>query len=541
VNRILSKNAVDSPVLLAPAEVPGQVRPATSSPRSFDESRAFLEERIAKFSRLVFLLSTTFFGAGWLIAQAWEPSSEEYRLPPGASQLFHLGSMTVLLAMWMVTRCAELSLNALRRIDAAGTVLASLGTIGACFSIPAVQRPELLTLLSLFPFLLYRAAIVPSEPRRTAWIGVCAAAPVVLMTYMLYTRESPAHRSLSPWVNTVQSLLFGAVAVLLSSAIARVTYRLRRTAREVRRLGPYTLVTRIGEGGMGTVYRARHALLRRPTAIKILKPERATDVDLARFEREVQATSLLTSAHTISIFDYGRTPDALFYYVMEYIDGIDLEQLVQRDGPMPPGRVVAVLSQVSEALSEAHAAGLIHRDVKPANILLSVRGGRPDFAKVADFGIAKDLGGNDTVTAENLVPGTPAYMAPETLQAPDRVDARSDVYALGATAYFLLTGEPVFAGRAMEILAQLLQDEPVPLSKRLGRPVPASLEALVLSALAKDPDDRPESAVVFSQRLAACSDIPAWTAAEAAAWWRGRGESIKKKRSSDLMAAESAA
>ena len=528
--------------MLAAAEVPGQAHPAPSSPWSFDESRAFLEERIAKFSRLVFLLSATFFVAGWLIALAWEPSSLEHRLPPGASQLFHLGSMTVLLAMWIVTRCAALSLNALRRIDATGTVLVSLGTIGACFTIPAVQHPEVLTLLRLFPFLLYRAAIVPSEPRRTAWIGVSAVAPVVPLAYMLYTRETSAHGSPSPWINTVQSLLFCAVAVLLSSVISRVTYKLRRSVREARRLGPYTLVTRIGEGGMGTVYRARHALLRRPTAIKILKPERATDADLARFEREVQATSLLTSAHTISIFDYGRTPDALFYYAMEYIDGIDLEQLVQRDGPMPPGRVIDVLGQVSEALSEAHAAGFIHRDVKPANILLSVRGGRPDFAKVADFGIAKDLAGNDTSgTAENLVPGTPAYMAPEMLQAPGRIDARSDVYALGATAYFLLTGELVFAGRPTEVLAQLLHDEPMSPSKRLGRPVPASLEALVLSALAKNPDDRPESAAAFSQRLAACADVPAWTTAEAAAWWRGRGESIKKNRSSDLMAAENAA
>ena len=193
--------------------------------------------------------------------------------------------------------------------------------------------------------------------------------------------------------------------------------------REARRLGPYTLVEKIGEGGMGAVYRASHALLRRPTAIKILPPQRAGEMDLARFEREVQMTSQLTSPHTVSVYDYGRTPDGLFYYAMEFLDGIDLEELVRRDGPMPPGRVVHVLRQVCEALGEAHRAGLIHRDVKPANILLCERGGRFDVAKVVDFGLVKSVSGSDPgVTLENTVPGTPHYMAPESAARgrPDR-------------------------------------------------------------------------------------------------------------------------
>ena len=445
----------------------------------------FLQERIAKFSRLVFLVSLAFFGAGWLIDLA-DRMPLEHRLPLEARHLFQLGSMAVVLAMWMAARGRPLPADALRLIDAVGTFLNSVGMIGASFAFPVVQRRDLLAVLALSAVLLCRAAIVPSEPRRTAWIGVFAVAPLVPLTYMLHTGESSHQGAPSLWTSTVYSLLFGAVAVLLSSAISRVIYGLRQTVREARRLGPYTLVAKIGEGGMGAVYRARHALLRRPTAIKILKPERATDSDLARFEQEVQVTSLLTSAHTISIYDYGRTPDGLFYYAMEYVDGINLEDLVGRHGPMPPGRVVAVLSQVCEALSEAHAVGLIHRDVKPANILLSVRGGRPDFANVVDFGIVKNVAGKEAgVTADNAAPGTPLYMAPETLQEPGQIDARSDVYSLGATAYFLLTGEPVFAGQvAMEVLTQLLRDEPVPPSKRLGRPVPASLESLVLAALA---------------------------------------------------------
>ena len=491
----------------------------------------------------MFLLSPVFLVTKWLIALALDRTSPEHRLPLGATHLFQLGPVAVLLAMWMATRGRPLPAGALRLIDTVGTFLASIGIIGTSFTIPAIQRPDLLALLVLNAFLLYRAAIVPSEPRRTAWIGVFAVGPLVPITYMLYTREGSIKETPSLWVYTAYSLVWCAVAVVLSSAISRVIYGLRQTVLEARRLGPYTLVAKIGEGGMGAVYQARHALLRRPTAIKILKPERATDADLARFEREVQVTSLLTSAHVISIYDYGRTPDGLFYYVMEHVDGIDLEELVERDGPMPPGRVVAVLSQVCEALSEAHAVGLIHRDVKPANILLSVRGGRPDVAKVVDFGIVKNVAGKDAgVTADDAAPGTPQFMAPETFQSPGQIDARSDIYSLGATAYFLLTGEPVFAGEAApEVLTQLLRDEPVPPSKRLGRPVPASLESLVLAALAKSPDNRPESAVAFGLRLAACTDVPGWTEAEAAAWWRDHGDAIKKERAGSADAKASAA
>ncbi len=320
--------------------------------------------------------------------------------------------------------------------------------------------------------------------------------------------------------------------MVLSTKISGIIYGLRQTVREARRLGPYTLVEKIGEGGMGAVYRASHALLRRPTAIKILPPERAGEMDLARFEREVQMTSLLTSPHTVSVYDYGRTPDGLFYYAMEFLDGIDLEELVRRDGPMPPARVVHVLRQVCEALGEAHAIGLIHRDIKPANILLCQRGGRPDVAKVVDFGLVKNLSAVDArVTLENTAVGTPHYMAPEALQTPDRIDARSDVYALGATAYFLLTGTTVFEGTLADLMTKLLRDDPVAPSLRLGRPIPASIEALVVAALAKSPEARPESVEAVQAALTGAADVPAWSTAEAAAWWKSRGARIRAARS----------
>ena len=427
--------------------------------------------------------------------------------------------------MWLATRGKPLPGLVLHLVDGAGTVLACILEIAMSFVLPIELRPDLLAVIGVFGLLLYRAAIVPSEPRRTAWIGVLLRLPAAdIHVRVLCTRRCCLPAASGGY--SVLRALFGIVAVLLSTKISTVIYGLRQTVREARRLGPYTLEEKIGEGGMGAVYRASHALLRRPTAIKILPPQRAGEMDLARFEREVQMTSQLTSPHTVSVYDYGRTPDGLFYYAMEFLEGIDLEELVRRDGPMPPGRVVHVLRQVCEALGEAHRAGLIHRDVKPANILLCERGGRYDVAKVVDFGLVKSVTGADPgVTLENTVPGTPHYMAPESLGSADRIDARSDIYSLGATAYFLLTGRTVFEGALAEILAQLLREMPPAPSVRLGRSLPASLDALVLAALAKKPEDRPESVEAFQAALAAMAgaDGAAWTAADAEAWWRAPG------------------
>ncbi|MGE5414166.1 MAG: serine/threonine-protein kinase, partial [Syntrophomonadaceae bacterium] len=234
---------------------------------------------------------------------------------------------------------------------------------------------------------------------------------------------------------------------------------------------------------------------------------------------------------------FGRTPDGLFYYAMEYLEGIDLQDLVDRDGPMPAGRVVGVLRQVCEALGEAHRVGLIHRDIKPANILLCERGGRPDVVKVVDFGLVKDLAATTGpgVTRDDIVLGTPHYLSPEALRTPERIDARSDIYALGATAYFLLTGTTVFDGALPKIFADHLATPPESPAVRSGRTIPASLEELVLAALAKSPDDRPESVTVFDQRLAACRDVPSWTEVDAAAWWRTRGARIRAARAGAVV------
>jgi len=515
-----------SPEDAAPA--PGRRRDV-SSPWSSEEGRAFLQERVARYSLLCFVITAIFFVAGWAVAVLWTPDLLQNRLP--ASFLLHLGSAAALLAMWLATRGGPLPAGVLLLVEGGGLVIASWAMTGNAFTIPVILRPDLVAIVSLFGLLLYRAAVVPSDARRTAWIGVLACLPVPFLTDVVYTRR---HLSGTPpaVAYTVYETLFSALVIVLSAKISSVIYGLRQTISEARRLGPYTLESKIGEGGMGAVYRARHALLRRPTAVKILPPERAGEMDLARFEREVQMTSLLTSPHTVAIYDFGRTPDGLFYYAMEYLDGIDLQELVSRDGPMPPARVVHVLRQVCEALGEAHRVGLIHRDIKPANILLCERGGRSDVAKVVDFGLVKDLAtaAGPGATREDIVLGTPHYLSPEALRSPDRIDARSDIYALGATAYYLLTGTPVFDGPLPQIFADHLGKTPEPPSRRSGRTVPPDLEAVVLGALAKDPNDRPESVEDLGRALAACS-VPSWTDADAGVWWRTRGARLRAIRS----------
>jgi serine/threonine-protein kinase len=516
--------------------VSGDARPLPARRRSADspwgseEGREFLQERLGGYAKLLFFIVTAFFLAGWVIALSWDSGRLTHGLPLDAPYLFNLAEIAIVAAMWRIARGGPLPPEVLRGVDATGNVLACWAVIAMCFGFPLAFRPDLIAVIGLFGTHFYRAAVVPSEPRRTAWIVGLSCAPLPVFTYVAYSRVArPGQPPAFGYV--AYSLLFSALVVLLSTKVSSVIYGLRETVREARRLGPYTLVEKIGEGGMGAVYRARHALLRRQTAIKILPPERAGEMDLARFEREVQMTSQLTSPHTVSIYDYGRTPDGLFYYAMEYLDGIDLEQIVRRDGPMPPGRVVHVLRQVCEALGEAHRVGLIHRDVKPANILLCERGGRPDVAKVVDFGLVKSLSASATgVTRDDAAPGTPHYMSPEALRQPDRVDARSDIYALGATAYFLLTGFPVFEGTLPEVFAHQLGTAPLRPSERLGRELPAQLEAVVLSALAKSADERPESTAAFAAALAACEGFAAWTEPEAAGWWRGPGARIKAAR-----------
>jgi hypothetical protein len=308
--------------------------------------------------------------------------------------------------------------------------------------------------------------------------------------------------------------------------IGRQRRALQQAALAAKQLGQYTLEGKLGSGGMGTVYRARHAMLRRATAVKVLDPDKMSAAAVTRFEREVQLTGGLTHPNTVAIYDYGRTPEGLFYYAMEYLEGTTLDGLVARHGPLPEARALYLLRQVCGSLAEAHAAGLVHRDVKPANVFLTSRGGLYDFVKVLDFGLVKAVGGGPeaNLTSPNAVTGTPLYLSPEAVNAPDQVDARSDVYALGAVGYFLLTATPVFAGSSvLEICMKHVQAPPAAPSARLGRALSPGLEALLLRCLAKAPDDRPADADALLRELEACSVEGCWTADDAAAWWSANG------------------
>ncbi len=319
--------------------------------------------------------------------------------------------------------------------------------------------------------------------------------------------------------------LLAAAAITLcffTVLVTRLRRRERAAALMAKRLGRYTLDEKIGEGGMGVVYRAHHAMLRRPTAVKLLRPEKTDEKSINRFEREVQLTSQLTHANTITIYDYGRTSEGLFYYAMEYLDGLDLQALVARHGPLPDGRVIRILLQVCASLVEAHGIGLIHRDIKPSNIILTRRGGLLDFVKLVDFGLVKvvDPGTAEALTPFDSIVGTPLYLAPEAIRRPEQSDARSDLYAVAAVGYFLLTGRPPFEGRSVtDILFQQVSIDPEPPSARRAHTVTPDLELLLLRCLAKDPANRPASARAMAEALENIS-ASAWTSSDAEAWWQ---------------------
>jgi serine/threonine protein kinase len=321
-------------------------------------------------------------------------------------------------------------------------------------------------------------------------------------------------------------LILSSVAIyVFMVVVARLRLAARRSAIEAKKLGQYSLDEKIGEGGMGVVYRGHHALLRRPTAIKLLNVEHTTEASAARFEREVQITSQLNHPNTIVIFDYGRTEEGVFYYAMEYLDGVNLESLVRQDGPQHEGRVIHILQQVCGSLAEAHGVGLVHRDIKPANLVLTQRGGAYDFVKVLDFGLVKALDANQqaSLTAAGSLTGTPLYLSPEAVQNPEQVDPRSDLYAVGAVGYYLLTATPVFDGASVvEICMKHVQATADPPSQRLGRRVSPDLEALILRCLSKRPEDRPQSAGELIDQLEGLAAARTWTRHDAGQWWQAR-------------------
>ena len=435
----------------------------------------------------------------------------------------HLVVLVLSALVWLRARSGVRSARELALLDFFCVMPPVAFSLVALWQAPPDLKPDLLNTIGAGDLLILRAVLVPSTGRRTATLGAAVAVGIVTWTYAYYSLH-PDPSGGTPLLHVVTMTTWCSMAVIVSTLASHTIFGLRQKVREASELGQYTLLKKLGEGGMGEVYEARHALLRRRTAVKLLPPNKAGEHDIARFEREVQLTALLTHPNTVAIYDYGHTPDGVFYYAMEFLEGLDLEHLVDNAGPQPPGVVAYVLEQVCNALAEAHSIGLIHRDIKPANIVLCERGGAPLVAKVVDFGLVKRLTEADTspeLSASNVVMGTPLYLSPEAIAKPDAVDARSDLYALGCVGYFLLTGAPVFAAEsAVELCAHHLHSVPESPSLRLGRPIPDDLEAIVLDCLQKDPDRRPQSASDVAERLASTSARRDFTREDARAAWQ---------------------
>jgi serine/threonine protein kinase len=316
-------------------------------------------------------------------------------------------------------------------------------------------------------------------------------------------------------------LVLSSVAIFLFTLrVAKYQRLAQKSAIEAKQLGQYHLDSQIGAGAMGMVYKGHHAMLRRPTAIKLLNADRVNETTIARFEREVQITCKLNNPNTIAIYDYGRTPEGVFYYAMEYLDGINLQSLVERDGPQPEGRVIHILKQVCSSLNEAHSLALVHRDIKPANIMLNRRGGEPDVIKVLDFGLVQAIDEARQSKEAAGIAGTPLYLSPEAIQTPAMVDARSDLYAVGAVGYFLLTGGPVFQAQSLvELCQQHVDRHPDLPSKRLRKPVSVELENALLACLEKSREKRPQTARELIDLLDQVPTARSWTRNDAVAWW----------------------
>jgi serine/threonine-protein kinase len=371
------------------------------------------------------------------------------------------------------------------------------------------------------------AALVPTRPKKMLIAGFFAVSMNPIS--MLILSKTQHWNFGSPWVALLMHypdfLLVGAAAVI-SAAVAK----LGQQVTKAREMGSYQLGDLLGRGGMGEVYKATHRMLARPAAIKLIRPEMLGAIDdepaklaVTRFRREAEAAANLRSQHTVELYDFGVTEDGTLYLVMEYLEGMDLQTLVTETGPLSTGRIIHILRQVCDSLEEAHATGLVHRDIKPANIYVGRVGLQPDFAKVLDFGLVKEVSSRSVGDSMSTIPGqlalgTPGYMAPE-MALGELIDGRTDIYALGCVAYFLLTGEMVFeAETTVQMIAKHLQTAPVPPSQRTERPVPPEMERLIMKCLAKNPKDRPQSAARFAQAL---EFIPSdsWTDDQARCWW----------------------
>ena len=489
-----------------------------------------LSQSARRLRILAILYAFVFFMAGYFPALLF---------PEARARLFSSSLLWAPGALSIATALFVAALTSNRRISVSAGMLIGLGfEVASCYGIAAAEflDPSALDFSANWVGLSWVAVwtllftvVVPSSPRRTVMATLASVSSVpVVIGFVIANNTVPDVTAGKFFFAFIFPYL---LIVVMAYVGARVIYGLGKEVRRARELGAYRLVERLGSGGMGEVWRAEHHLLARPAAIKLVRPEspRTMDADRhrqlqERLGREAQATAKMRSPHTIELYDFGLANDGTFYYVMELLDGFDLETLVKRFGPVPAERAIYLMIQACHSLDEAHAEGLIHRDIKPANVYACRYGRDVDFVKVLDFGIVKsqhESGDTPTeLTTDHMVCGTPAFMAPEQVLDSRIVDGRTDLYALGCLTYWLITGQLVFTGRTdMEILMQHTQAVPVRPSARTELEVPPALDEIILTCLAKNPDDRPASANKLAEAFANIATSSSWTTRRAQQWW----------------------
>ena len=492
-----------------------------------------LSQSVSRLRALVLLYAFIFFMAAFFTAVLFADDRARLFQEP-VNWVPGVVSITVALLVWAFTLSRRVPLSMVMSVGLVFEVVSSYGIAFAEYLDPQrLNDHGWMGLSWVAVWTLLYTVVIPTRPRRAlvATLVSVSAVPVVI-GFMVATHRT----TFSP--DPIQFFFWIIFPYLLTTTMAyvgaRVVYALGTEVTEARELGSYRLVERLGAGGMGEVWRAQHRLLARPAAIKLIRGAGAgnigaSDEAVRRFEQEAQVTARLSSPHTVQLFDFGVSGDGRFYYVMELLNGLDLETLVRRHGPLPAERVTYLLRQVCHSLAEAASYGLVHRDIKPANLFVCRYGGDCDFVKVLDFGIAKEADhlmetGAIGLTREHGLRGTPAYIAPEQALGGSGIDGRADIYAVGCVAYFLLTGQLVFTGDTpMAVVVHHAHTLPIPPSERSELPIPPALDRLVLSCLAKNPAERPQSARDLSQRLAAIDGGSPWTDDRACEWWDVHG------------------
>jgi serine/threonine-protein kinase len=522
--------------------VPQGVGAATTSRST---SRGLSEDLLRQAARrmriLALLYAFTFFMAGYFPSLLFA-AERAHLLATPSHWIPGLVSIGIALTVAAIAWSERVSLHRVIVLGLVFEVVSSYGiAIAEYLDTQRLLRPGFHGLSWVAVWVPLFTVVVPTRPGRVALAAAASLGSVpIVIGFALATH--PIGYAAEPLAFFFWHVFPYLLVGLLSYVGARIVYSLGREVTRARELGSYRLIERVAEGGMGEVWRAQHRLLARPAAIKLIRPSATTHylperLDGApqaamngeseahrRFEREAQVTACLRSPHTVDLFDFGITDEGTFYYVMELLDGFNLDALVKRFGPLPAERVVHVLQQLCHSLGEAHGFGLVHRDIKPANILVCRYGGDYDFVKVLDFGIVKStmdaLQTGLTVTNDNVLRGTPAFIAPEQALGNRDVDGRADIYAAGCVAYWLLTGQLVFsADSPIKVILDHAHTPPIPPSQRTEEPIPPALEAIVMACLAKDPAERPQSAKELAHRLSVLDHVNAWTDERAQEWW----------------------